>query len=62
MADPVIRRERSWRWGEARMLGLLDAPPIGWVSVAVPGDDTKSRLEPVYRYRVQSFFYGAKEG
>lgn len=44
------------------MLGLLDAPPIGYVAVAVPGNKTKQRLEPLYRYRVQTHFYGAKEG
>lgn len=53
-------RERSWRWGSARILGLLSAPVTGWARIPID-DGKRERVIPLWRYRVQDHFYGVKE-
>lgn len=44
---------RSWRWLRVRILGLLTAPPASWREA--PGEDPDTtRLEPVWRTRLQA--------
>lgn len=53
LEDPVLMSSRSWRWLRVRILGLLTAPPASWREV--PGEDPDTtRLEPVWRTRLQA--------
>jgi hypothetical protein len=58
VGDDVVMDGRSWRWFEAKVIGVMTTPPSGFVQVAHPSDDRKVVNKPIFATRLQQHFYG----